>query len=146
ALALGFQNCAKVPLEIPPIELGLSYASGKMELCLQNDLSTYTVESLISINVNVMPFEDELALDSDGDGIPDFKEIEYGFDPYKRRSQSDFMDSVCLALSGSNGCSGTVVACNSERNALGLSDCDIMALGLDQIHSHPNQGIDSDKD
>ncbi len=144
--SFGFQNCAKVPLEELPLEQGLSYASGKMEICLDSSLSSYTVESIFTLNLNLIPHENGVELDSDGDGIPDIKEYEYGFDPFQRRSQSPYTDSICLDLANGSGCQETVVACNSQRNALGLSDCDIMVLGLDLLHPHPDQGLDTDKD
>src|SRR5690606_9904018 len=104
-----FQNCAKVPLETPPILPNLIYASGTANFCLDQELSAHTVESAIAINVNLIPFETGLLLDSDADGLPDRQETLFGFDPLKRRSKSNYTDGICLSLSNGSGCQDTVV-------------------------------------
>lgn len=143
---MAFQNCAKTDLETPPVEESLSYASGKIELCLDGAYSNFTVDSLFTINLNLLPRGNNLVLDSDGDGVSDQDEISYGTDPLKRRSHGDHLDSICLDLSFGTQCSEINTVCDSERNGFGISDCDWKALNLDLLYGHPQQGLDSDKD
>ena len=141
-----FHNCTDVAL-LPPnyVTMQPSSASGVVLLCTpaQFELSTFFAH-----NLNGMVRDGAFIPDSDADGIDDRMEVvELGSDPFNRRSRGPLLDSVCYELTGSIDCSRTNLACDPlHENNLTLSECDILALGLDKIFDHPVQGLDSVKD
>lgn len=142
-----FQNCAEVPLQKDmPGEEPL-YAKGVGDLCLSGDYANYTVDSFYVVNLNMILKEDKVVIDSDADGLPDEDEASRGFDPLNRRTSGDILDGLCLSLTGTNACENLRPAgCTGTSNMLGLTDCDYRSLNLDTLYSHPQQGLDSDKD
>lgn len=141
-----FQNCSKAVL-LPPEALPLILnVAGKTEWCLSGALQGYTLDTFYVRNVSIMPWLGQFLPDSDSDGLPDSVEREVGFDPTNPRSRSGALDSLCFNLSGTNSCPAVPSTCNPTSGPLGMSECDIIALRLDQIQGHPNQGLDSDRD
>ena len=141
-----FQNCAKAPLEkIVPVVKPFT-VKGVIEICLDNKLANYTVENFIISNLNIAASRGGLMPDIDADGIADRDEEALGFNIDQRRTNGKILDSVCLNISGSSNCINQIQACDSSKNVLGLNECDIKTLGLDQLYGHPAQGLDSDKD
>jgi len=145
AIVILFQCCSRAQLMRPALAEIASVATGKVDLCLD---SGYTIETAHVTNVNLVRALKGAALDSDGDGIADHIETAAGFDPHSRRSNGILQDKICWILSGgSTDCLSTLPSCNSTlRNPLGFTDCDVRALGLDLVNSHPTQGLDTDKD
>lgn len=142
-----YQNCAEVPLQkdLPGEEP--YYGKGQGEICLSGPYANYTVDSFYVVNLNIGFKEDKLVLDSDADGLSDGDESALGFDPLKRRSSGGILDSLCSSLTGTNSCE--VIrpgGCTETPNMLGLTDCDYRSLNLHSLYSHPQQGLDSDKD
>lgn len=146
-VTLFFQNCSKAVL-LPPQALPSTLSlAGKTDWCISGSLQGYTLDTFYVRNVSIVPWLGQFLPDSDADGLPDSVELEVGFDPSKPRSRSGALDSLCFNLSGTNACPVVPNSCNSSISSpIGLSECDILALRLDQIQGHPTQGLDSDRD
>lgn len=142
---LVYQNCSKVNLEQsfesePPYIL-----KGSIDICLDGALSNYTLESHFTTNLNIANYQSKILLDTDGDGIPDSIEEEFGFNPENRYSTGKIQDALCLFQKGGVGCSN-ITNCNPNTLVgIGLNECDLQAAGLDQF-AHPTKGLDSDRD
>jgi Bacterial TSP3 repeat len=143
---LGFQNCANVGISKSQVE-ELS-VSGSSILCLDNQsqLQNYTLETFYVRNINVIGWKGQFVADSDGDGLPDDVETAVGFDPTNPHSRSVVLDRVCFDASDSNSCPHISTNCSAVPSPLGISQCEIVNLGLDQLYQHPTSGLDSDKD
>ncbi len=142
-----YQNCAEVPLqkEMPGEEP--YYGKGSGEICLRGPYANYTVDAFYVVNLNIGFRDDKLVLDSDADGLSDEDEVVRGFNPVNRRSSGGILDSLCSSLTGTNNCESIRSGgCTETPNMLGLTDCDYRALSLHTLYSHPQQGLDSDKD
>lgn len=120
-----------------------SFAYGKGSLCLPEDQVLVTFQVT---NLNSVVYQGKLTHDSDGDGLPDDEEMRLGFDPLSYRTSGVLSDRLCLTVSGQSDCSTMDIQCDQRENALGLSECDMKAAGLDAMYDHPDQGLDSDKD
>lgn len=142
------QNCAKVGLEKQPIEELLAFKTGVVSLCLKDDYAESTLESVMVLNLNLAIRGQALYIDSDADGLTDEEEEQFGFNYLNRRTGGRFLDKICLDVNGSSeDCQNNLITCSSSSvNAFGFSECDLRALGLDQLYGHPTQGVDSDKD
>ncbi len=82
-----------------------SFDSSDQLSFLYLDLSTlervFTLRSLVAFNLNAVVHEDEVLADSDGDGLPDADELDWGLDPYSPDTDGDgCRDSVELAQLG----------------------------------------------
>ena len=88
--------------------------------------------------------------DSDMDGLDDAQELALGYDPQNPRSRvAGILDGGCERLGGQSACEDrrNAVTCTGiDFNSMGLSDCDILALELEQPDIHPDKGIDTDRD
>lgn len=146
AVLFSFQNCAQVELMEQPISERVEYRSGKVSLCFDQQYAKYTIESIVTANLNLASDRKGAALDTDGDGLSDTEEVRYGLNPLKRRSDGKHLDSICIRLSSTGRCTNLGTVCTRTRNALGLSDCDWLALNLDSVAPHPTKGLDTDKD
>jgi len=141
-----FQNCSKVSLERPLTVESLQPMSGKIEICLSGALQNYTLQTSFVANLNLVNTRGTIELDSDGDGVADSEELQYGLNPLQRRSHGKVLDKICLSLSHNGNCAAMGPSCSGTSNQLGLNDCDQKALGLDLVAGHPSQGLDSDRD
>jgi hypothetical protein len=146
ALVFFFQNCSRVPLETALPGVTIFSVEGAIDICLEKVLENYTLDNLVITNLNLTSSRGRLLVDSDSDGIADVDEVGLGFDPLKRRSNGQVLDSICLNVSGSSNCLEQVSTCSSSINLLGLNDCDLKIMRLDTLDGHPTQGLDSDKD
>ncbi len=140
--ALVFQNCSEVNLRMDTIEAP-AIAQGKTHLCLP---AGFTLENFFAINLNILHGPEGLELDSDADGVSDRFEKEVGLNHLKRRSKGRLLDKICLDLTADGDCTSQSQNCSLERTPLGLTECDMEALGLNSLFAHPVQGLDSDKD
>lgn len=141
-----YQNCAEVPLQ-KDLQAEVYYGKGSGSICLDGSYANYTVDSFSVVNLNIGFNEGQLVTDTDADGLSDNDETSKGFNPLNRRSSGAILDSLCLSLTGTNSCEAIRPAgCTETANMLGLTDCDYRSLNLDSLYSHPQQGLDSDKD
>lgn len=100
----------------------------------------FTVKKFGVANLTALMRQGRLLADSDMDGIPDIDEVARGFDPTRARSGvngNQLLDGVCPKGLTASQCH-VFTGC-SAPNSMGLSSCDISALGL-------TDGLDSDKD
>ncbi len=141
-----FQNCSSTPLEKIPVVLRPFSVKGSVNLCLDKGLNQFTIDNIIIANLNITASHGDLVADSDSDGIADRDEVALGFDPLVRRTNGKILDSLCLDMSGNANCLEQIPSCHSDKNTLGINECDIKTLGLDLLYGHPTQGLDSDKD
>lgn len=144
-IVVAFQNCANVQLEQEAV-VAFSQSAGSLNLCLKNAYQNYTVKNHFVVNLNAANRGKSLAIDSDADGLTDVEELQYGFNPLARYSQSRLLDGICMELGGGNDCRSYEPSCSGIKNNLGLTDCDIKALHWDVFMGHPNLGIDTDQD
>jgi hypothetical protein len=139
------QNCSDVTL-IQSSEIPVGYSSGAALLCLDGDLRDYTVDTVLAANLNLLYKDDGVVADSDGDGLSDFDEKRFGFDPRKSRTDGRILDKICLDLKGGSNCNDIASSCRRATvGRLGLTDCDLQALRLDGF-PQPQKGLDSDSD
>lgn len=139
---LSFQNCGKVELQNSEASLMVNAKAGSGFICLP---SGYTLESFYTSNLNIKVAGDQLKLDSDADGLSDEEEIEFGSDPFNRRTSGKILDSICSSTDYKVNCSTNTPVCNTAENHFGLNECDILALNLNKS-IQVGAGIDSDKD
>lgn len=141
-----FQNCSDIKLaEIKEQSLAsvASPLKATGDICLPTD---ETLESLFVTNLNAKAVNGQFQMDSDGDGLSDLQELSMGTDPVRRRTHRNILDSICQKADYNIRCESLNVTCVGVQNGLGLNDCDVQALQLDQLYSHQVQGLDSDKD
>lgn len=145
-MGLSYQNCSQ--LKMVPIEeefLKLSLKSNS-QLCFEGQLKDYTVDSFYISNLNYSIDNGTIVIDKDSDGISDLVEIEMGFNPHQARTNGFILDSICMDIYGSlDACKNVDLSCAREPVGYGLTDCDVKALGLDEL-SGVKRGLDSDKD
>jgi len=145
-LVLIFQNCSNnvrlKPQEISSVQItGKVTASGT--LCLPTD---EVLDTLVIRNINTKVMFGKMLADSDGDGLSDYEESVFGTDMKNRRSGGKVLDSVCQQLGNASECTNLPLNCTGALMGLGLNDCDVNALDLDNYYGHPTQGLDTDKD
>lgn len=138
------QNCSDVTL-IQSSELEVSYAKGTAIVCLDQAYADYTLDIAMAANLNLLYKDDGVVLDSDADGISDYDELVAGFNPQRSRSNGIHLDKICLDLKGGPNCGNLAVGCQTTPNMLGLTQCDLQAVGLDTF-PHPDKGLDTDSD
>ncbi len=86
------------------------------------------------------------AVDMDNDGIPDYKEKEYGLNPYSSDSDNDGIpDSKEFANGRDTDNDGLIDAVDSDSDNDGISDKDENRYGLNPYDPY-DADIDSDKD
>lgn len=109
----------------------------------------YRKEILSVVNLTAKMVGNKLMADSDMDGVPDDKEVALGYDPVNRRTYGLF-DSICQAIGTASTCAQAraKLSCTGRLNNLGLSDCDLLALGIVNSSNLPIRqfGIDTDRD
>lgn len=137
-----FQNCGKVSVSSPSSIMAANTKSGQGFICLPDG---YTLDSFFITNLNAKASSAGLEPDTDGDGLSDNEEASYGFNPKERRSAGKVMDAICHDLDYGVSCSGFNLSCNLQQSVLGLNECDLLALNLNQT-IQIGAGIDSDKD
>jgi hypothetical protein len=141
-MLIGFQNCGKVAIA-PPIEQNsLNTKSGVGYVCIP---PSYTLETFFITNLNVKFTKAGIESDSDGDGLSDSEETSFGSNPLIRRTSGKILDSICKDVSYGVNCNNFNLSCNLSHNSLGLNECDILALNLNQSIA-TGVGLDSDKD
>ena len=100
-------------------------------------------------NLNAWPDEHGQELDSDGDGIPDYKELQLGTDATKRDTDGDGCSDLMEINVGwdplipgtqNNQCSCTAAQRTTDTDGDGLTDCEEKWIGTDAMKP------DSDKD
>ncbi|MCB0365448.1 MAG: hypothetical protein H6624_19765 [Bdellovibrionaceae bacterium] len=136
-------NCGDVRLMQKYEKVEPTHLAGKTALCIPEG---FDLESFYVYNLNSMVEEGKMTIDSDMDGLSDGVEKALGSDHRDRRSAGKIMDGICMTLTGTVDCSSAALSCDSTQNGLGLTDCDLLALELNQLYAHPQQGLDSDKD
>lgn len=146
SVGLFFQNCSQVNLEKVVPSVSPHAVKGEVNICLENELSHYTVETVVISNLNLAFSKENVLEDSDSDGIADVDEELFGFDLLNRRSNGKVLDSICLDVSGGSDCVNSIPNCSASENILGLNQCDVKTLRLDTLFGHPTQGLDTDKD
>jgi hypothetical protein len=104
----------------------------------------YRKESLLAVNLTAKMIQGKLQSDSDMDGISDDQEKSLGYDPTQRRTFG-VLDGICKSLGGPNLCRPQTGSCKNASNNLGLNQCDLKALKLDQA-SLGDSGVDTDAD
>jgi hypothetical protein len=146
-MSVSYTNCSQVSLEK---EVPLSFASGKVSLCLQD----YKPQAYYFRNLNMANYMDRALPDNDADGIPDEVESLYGMDPLRRRTFGATLDSVCLNSYGGDkticeASAGTTCSLAEHKmKFIGISQCDLKAISVAQ-NAAPNsrlEGWDSDHD
>lgn len=143
-LVLGaMNNCGDVRLMQKHEALEPTQLVGKTHICIPEG---FDMESFYAYNLNSMVEKGRMLIDSDMDGLSDDLEETLGSDPVKRRSSGSLLDGICMTVSGTVDCSEAFISCDSKQLGLGLTDCDLQALELNQLYAHPDQGLDSDKD
>lgn len=142
ATVLFFQNCGKLDIKSPETVLASNFKTGQGYLCIEQG---YTLDTFFITNMNIKYTTQGLLKDTDGDGLADSEETTIGYDPFKRRSASTVLDSICNDLNYGVDCSKFTQSCNTDHNEFGLNECDIAALNLEQS-IQVGAGIDSDKD
>lgn len=145
-LVVLFQNCSKVGLEQAVPSVAPFFVKGEIEICLENSMANYTLDTLLISNLNITPSKGAIVKDSDSDGIPDSEEEALGLNPLNRRSNGKLLDSLCLDLTGTADCLEEIPNCSATSQILGLNECDLKTMRLDSLYGHPTQGLDSDKD
>lgn len=126
--------------------------NGRNPLCeitqIQSALE-FRPEVLTLVNLSVKRVNGVLEADSDMDGLSDNEEIELGSNPANARSQvPGVLDGICIRVGGFNACQTmrNAITCSTTANKFGVADCDLKILKIDKLYSHPDQGVDSDKD
>ncbi|MBX9767709.1 MAG: hypothetical protein K2X47_10595, partial [Bdellovibrionales bacterium] len=108
----------------------------------------YRKDLFFMINLTAKMVNQVLEPDSDIDGIVDREEATYGANPTDPRT-AGVLDSICRDIGGLARCRTLLptLRCKGVSNNLGLTDCDIQALKLDQVDpTSADKGIDSDGD
>ena len=141
-LVVGFQNCGKVAIQSPSTLMITNAKNGIGYLCLPEG---YTMDSFFITNLNIKTTATGLQIDNDSDGLSDEEEVQLGFNPNLRRTSGKILDSICSMVDYGVNCSNFNLNCSITQNPFGLSECDILALNLNQT-VQLGIGIDSDKD
>lgn len=108
----------------------------------------YRKDLFFMVNLTAKLVNQSLEADSDVDGIIDREEAIYGMSPTNPRT-AGILDSICKDFGGLSRCQTMLptLRCSGVSNNLGVSDCDVQALKLDQVDpSSLDQGMDSDGD
>ncbi len=138
-----FQNCSKVNLQSSQAAVGLvNLKTATSQICLPDN---FTLESFFVTNLNMKSSRTGLSPDTDGDGLTDAEEILLGSDPYRRRSGGFVLDSICKDVDYGPQCANFNLQCDLTENAMGLNECDLLALQISKPTSLGG-GLDSDKD
>lgn len=141
-----FQNCSKAPLEKIPYADFFKYHKIKINLCLENEFSGYTLDAIIPTSVGLKYDRNVLKPDSDLDGLTDEEEELYGFDKFNRRTSGGILDSICFQFTNSNNCTNLNLTCNHSPLGFGLDDCDAELAGISFTGNSDSAGLDSDRD
>jgi hypothetical protein len=138
-----FQNCNKVNLQsTQALDVLINLKTASAQFCLPDN---YTLESFFVTNLNMKATQKGLLADTDGDGLTDAEELIIGSDPLFRRSGGIVLDSICKDVDYGALCSNFNLECDPTENAMGISECDMLALQISRP-SYLGGGIDSDKD
>ena len=141
-LVLGFQNCGKVAITPPTEQTSLNTKTGVGYVCVPPN---YTLETFFITNLNVKFTKTGIERDTDADGLSDSEEVAFGSNPFVRRTSGKILDAICKDVSYGVNCSNFNLSCNLSHNPVGLNECDILALNLNQSIV-TGVGLDSDKD
>ena len=141
-LLLSFQNCGKVAITPPTEQLSLNTKAGVGYVCIPPN---YTLETFFITNLNVKFTKTGIERDTDADGLSDSEELLFGSNPMIRRTSGKVLDSICKDVSYGVNCNNFNLSCNLSHNTVGLNECDILALNLNQSIG-TGVGLDSDKD
>ena len=141
-----FQNCTKKELESIPYVEQIHYQNIKINLCLNDAYSNYTLENFIPVSLGLKNEKLEIQPDSDFDGLTDLEEEKYGFDKYNPRSTGGILDSVCFKYTNTSDCSNLNLKCNHQPIGFALNNCESELSGIDLAGNHPTNGLDTDKD
>lgn len=137
------------------VELISNFSENRSALCnLVVDRSAIDFQPDVYMTINLsmqIGANGIVEADSDMDGISDHREVVLGYDPQIPRSSgvSGILDGVCESLGGVVQCRELreQISCNPNLfDKLGLSDCDLEILGLNDIEGVIDKGIDSDRD
>lgn len=110
-------------------------------------------EVMSLVNLSVKRVGGKLKVDSDLDGLTDEEEMDLGSDPQDAHSllkpnYSDVLDGICNRVGGKDSCMTmrSQIQCSSTVNKLGVTECDLKILQINNLYSHPTLGLDTDKD
>lgn len=128
-----------------------NFADALCESIISQAAIDYQPDFAAAVNLSVLRRNGILQADSDMDGLTDKEEGNLGYDPLKARSAGvdGVLDGICKKLGGKVQCQERrdAVTCDSSRfNSMGLSECDIKILGLNQEGEMKEWGLDSDDD
>ncbi|MEZ4873705.1 MAG: hypothetical protein R2827_15980 [Bdellovibrionales bacterium] len=118
-----FQNCTNVRL-VKPEEIVILQSSLSGDICLDEDFSGYTIDSMNIINRNYRLIQGEFWFDADADGLPDALEEELGFNPKAQRTNGQVIDGLCYRLAGNSSCEDFINECALEADVFGFNACD----------------------
>lgn len=137
------------------VELISNFSENRSALCnlvVDRSAIDFQPDVYMTINLSMQIGASRIVeADSDIDGISDAREIVLGYDPQIPRSSgvSGILDGICESLGGIDRCRELreQIACNPNIfDKLGLSDCDLEILGLNDMEGVIDKGVDSDRD
>lgn len=139
---VSFQNCGKVAITPPTEQSSLNTKTGVGYVCVP---ANYTLETFFITNLNIKFTKTGSERDTDGDGLSDNEEALFGSNPLLRRTNGKVLDSICQDISYGVNCQNFNLSCDTTPNEVGINECDILALNLNQSIVS-GVGLDSDKD